>query len=86
MLNLEKSPIKDKEIEEFLENRQQNFSATVDKYQAYSGATMLSLPPRQTITQKKNYFNTNSIEAVIGDVMMIDPQAVMIIKSTIPIG
>ena len=86
LINNKKSPIVDKEIEEYLSTKELNLVATTDGASAYKEAELVIISTPTNYDPNKNYFDTSSVESVIEQVISVNPDAVMIIKSTVPVG
>ncbi|WP_416389523.1 nucleotide sugar dehydrogenase [Paraclostridium bifermentans] len=86
MINNKKSPIIDAEIEEYLTTKELNLVATTDAYKAYKDADYVVISTPTDYDPVRNYFNTRSVEAVIANVLSINPDATMVVKSTVPVG
>lgn len=86
MINNRQSPIKDDEIESYFSNRELDLKATTDNYQAFKDAEFVIISTPTNYDSELNYFNTRTVEAVIANVLSINPEATMVIKSTVPVG
>lgn len=86
MINNKRSPIIDNEIEEYLATKELNLTATTDNYKAYKDSDYVIISTPTNYDPEKNYFNTRTVEAVIANVLSINPDAIMVIKSTVPVG
>jgi UDPglucose 6-dehydrogenase len=86
LINNKKSPIVDKEIEEYLATKELHLTATTDGAAAYKDAELVIISTPTNYDERKNYFDTSSVESVIEQVIEVNPDAVMIVKSTVPVG
>ncbi|KLV14994.1 UDP-glucose 6-dehydrogenase [Niallia circulans] len=86
LINSKKSPIIDNEIEDYLATKELNLKATTDNYMAFKDAEYVIISTPTNYDPEKNYFNTRTVEAVIANVLSINPDAIMVIKSTVPVG
>lgn len=86
LINNRQSPIIDQEIEEYLQSKDLNMQATTDAYKAFADTEYVIIATPTNYDQDKNFFNTRTVEAVIANVLSINPEAIMVIKSTVPVG
>ena len=86
LINAKRSPIEDVELEDYLANRPLNLTATLDKHEAFRGAAYVVVATPTNYDERTNYFDTGSVEAVIADVVAIEPDAAIVVKSTVPVG
>ena len=86
MINNRVSPLVDKEIEDYLKNKKLNLTATTSDEEAYAGADFIIVSTPTNYDAELNYFDTSSVESVIERVLALNPNAVMVIKSTVPVG